>query len=105
VIDVFLAYDCDGDPYDRLHDVAAHCTIRGHHGIADDITLGALLGLSPADQRKIATARELYVFDCVLPNGWAITTRPWYDPEDEATHWTYSTGDHAVVTFGAEGAS
>lgn len=96
----YLTYDGDGDPYDRLYQVASLCEGRGHVHIAQDIALGATLGLSPEDQAKIGQARELYVFDCVLPNGWAITTRPYFDIYEEHTYWTYSAGDLSVVSSG-----
>lgn len=104
MIGIHLTYDCDGDPYDRLREVAALCAAGGHHYVAEEITLGLMLGLSPEDQVKIGTARELYVFDCVFPNGWAVTIVPWFDLDDESTYWTYSTDDLSVVEFGAGGA-
>lgn len=100
---IFTTYDTDGDPYDRLYQLAGLCEASGLIGMAQDIALGAVLGLSPEDQAKIGQARELYVFDCVLPNGWAITTSPCFDIHDESTYWTYADDAHFLAAFDGGG--
>jgi len=99
-VNAFLSFTEDGDPYERLHALAQMCSASGHTYIANMITEGAMLGLAPEDQRKIGRARELYVFDRVLPNGWAVAIDGVHDISDDTTYWTYSDDDRSVVAFG-----
>lgn len=95
-----LTFTSDGDPYERLHALAAQCEASGHTYIANMITEGAMLGLTPSDRENIASARELHVMDRVLPNGWAVLIGREHNIHDKATYWTYADDDHSVVALG-----
>lgn len=94
-VDVHLTFTEDGDAAERLLLIAADCAAQGYGWIANMITEGVLMGLSPGALDKISRARGLHVFDRVLPNGWAIAittadrTGVVHDIYDPSTHWTY----------------
>ncbi len=79
------------DAESRLLRLAAMLSEEGGHWghIAREIAAGVGMGLSADDAHTIGTARELNVFDCVSPYGWAISTGNLYTVGDRSTSWSY----------------